>query len=332
MVPKRAIYRGAAAIGIVILILDGQTALNGMQEGIYLCLETLVPSLFPFMVLTSIMTENMSNHPGWLLKQIGKACSIPAGCETLLLTGLLGGYPVGARNVASVYRRGLISLDDAKRLCILCNNAGPSFLFGILLPLFPDLTTVLLLWIIQILSMIILSLLLPGDITQPITISAESESSITAILNSCIRGMASVCGWVILFRMILDFFRKWFMHIFPSPVQVLLTGVLELSNGCIGLSAIDNIALRFILASTMLSFGGICVFMQTLSLCPKELTAGYCTGKMLHMLLSALLSLTACTVLRYIPIHAVLFLYMLFGIFLIFGSLKARNIKKEVAF
>ena len=38
----------AAALGMLVLILDSKTALAGAREGIDLCIRTVIPSLFPF--------------------------------------------------------------------------------------------------------------------------------------------------------------------------------------------------------------------------------------------------------------------------------------------
>ena len=64
--------------------------------------------------------------------------------------------------------------------------------------------------------------------------------------------------------------------------QVLITGLLELSNGCIQLTALSCEGLRFIIASVFLSLGGICVALQTASVTediPKDL---YFPGKLLQ--------------------------------------------------
>ena len=49
---KKQLWTGiAASMGMLVLILDGKTALEGARQGIELCLRTVVPSLFPFFLL-----------------------------------------------------------------------------------------------------------------------------------------------------------------------------------------------------------------------------------------------------------------------------------------
>ena len=72
--------------------------------------------------------------------------------------------------------------------------------------------------------------------------------------------------------------------------QVILTGLLELANGCCELEKIANDGLRFMAAAVMLSFGGLCVAMQTLSVTEKLGLGSYLPGKLLQTLISLMLA------------------------------------------
>lgn len=217
-------------------------------------------------------------------------------------------------------------------MCIFCNNAGPAFLFGIIMPLFSDFTTVILLWMIQILSAILLSHFYPGSSQQSITICTDRSQTVADSLSASIQAMAKVCGWVVIFRMLLEFLEKWFFLRLPAALQVLLIGVLELSNGCLALVTVQHESIRFLLASIMLSFGGICICMQTYSVCPKEIQKGYCAGKLLQSFLAAALSLVVISMKRYLPTAYVLPVLILIGIILVISAGNPRIKKKEVAF
>ena len=39
-----------AGFGMLVLILDGKTALLGMRDGLEICLWTVIPALFPFLL------------------------------------------------------------------------------------------------------------------------------------------------------------------------------------------------------------------------------------------------------------------------------------------
>lgn len=321
----------AASLGLLVLILDGKTAVYGIQCGIDICLRTLIPSLFPFFVISAFITSSLLGQAVAPLRMIGRICRIPAGSESLLAVGILGGYPVGAKNVSDARRERLLSAEDAQRMAVFCNNAGPSFLFGILGPLFPNSRWVWLLWAVQILSAILTGMLLPGGSVKSISMEQQKAASITGVLGRSLKSIALVCGWVTLFRMILEFLNRWIFWLFPLPLRVLLTGLLELSNGCIGLHQIGEEALRFLLASVMLSMGGLCILMQTKSVFQELDMKAYLRGKLLQCAISMLLSLAAVPLLTESD-SAYRFISLLFvGLTVAVLCQFSRKRKKEVA-
>ena len=151
----------AASAAMLVLILDGKTALTGASEGIGICLNTLIPSLFPFFLLSILLTGALGEQDIPLLRPVAKLCRIPNGAESLLAIGLLGGYPVGAQNVALAYRSGQLSKEQAARMITFCNNAGPAFIFGILGSIFSFPAVPWLLWTIHIISALLVGISLP---------------------------------------------------------------------------------------------------------------------------------------------------------------------------
>ena len=280
----------AAGAGILILILDSKTALQGAREGLSLCIQAVIPSLFPFFVFSILLTGSLTGQAIPLLRPIGRLTGVPRGAESIFLTGILGGYPVGAQSVASAFKHGQLSRQDARRMMGFCSNAGPSFLFGIIGPVFGDIRMVWLLWLIHIASAVLVGILLPGKCHKSLTPSLCHPVTFPLALQSAIKAMASVCGWVVLFRVILAFGNRWIFWAFPSEVQVVLSGILELTNGCCALGNIEDLGLRFVICSGLLAFGGVCVTMQTISVAAEICLGYYFPGKVMQTLFSIILS------------------------------------------
>lgn len=275
---------------MLVLILDGRTALAGASEGISICLNTLIPSLFPFILLSILLAGSLSGQEISILRPVAKWCQIPMGTESLLAIGFLGGYPVGAQNVALLHRAGQLSNQQATRMITICNNAGPAFIFGILGPMFTSPVTLWLLWLIHISSALLVGIVLPGNRDEPAVFPLPRGIRLTEALAQSVRTMALICGWVLLMRMTISFLQRWLLWLLPVLFQIILAGMLELANGCLQLESIACEGLRFILASAFLALGGICVMLQTASVIEGISMSLYFPGKLLQCAVSMLLA------------------------------------------
>lgn len=251
-------------IGILVLILDGKTALAGATDGIELCLRSVVPSLFPFFILSDLLVSSIWGASAHLLRIPGKLFRVPHGAESLLVCSLLGGYPVGAKEISCACQEGRMSKEDALRLLSFCNQPGPAFLFGMVAPCLGSQLYAWLLW-----GIILLSAWCVSTLTTPtgkrVALTVRQPSSPVKAMSGAIRTMGGVCGWIIIFRTVYAFLTRWFLWLLPNPIQVVISGVLELSSGCAELAQLGDFGIRFVAAAFLLSFGGLCVQMQTAS-------------------------------------------------------------------
>lgn len=288
---KRKTYVGiGAALGMLLLILDSRTALEGARTGLDLCIRTVVPSLFPFFLLSILLTGSLLGSGLPWLRPIAKLCRMPKGAESILVSAFLGGYPVGAQAVASAYHCGQITKEDAERMLSFCSNAGPAFLFGMVGSMFPDGRTAWLLWGIHIAAALLTAVMFPGGSHSTVKVETHNTVSISCALTSAIQVMSRVCGWVILFRVVIAFLERWILWILPMEARVALTGILELSNGCCDLWKIPDVNTRFLVCSAILAFGGLCVTMQTMSVTGGLSMRSYYLGKLLQTALVLLMS------------------------------------------
>jgi hypothetical protein len=275
-----------SAGAMALLTLDTKTALTGAAQGVWLCVRTVVPSLFPFFVLSSLLTASLYDVTNPFLKLICRFLGLPQGSGGIFLTGILAGYPVGAQCVYQAWHEQRLSKRDAGRMLGFCSNAGPSFIFGIAAALFSSPFTGWWLWGIQILSAMGAGILLPGKSEGMVKSCSHPGLTISQALERSVRSLGNVCGWVVLFRVIIAVLEKWILRFLPDSVGVICAGVLELTNGCVSLAAIQDEGMRFVLCGGFLSFGGLCVGMQTVS-AVKELGMGqYFPGKLLQTSLS----------------------------------------------
>lgn len=290
-----------AGIGMLLLIFDSKLALESAQAGLDLCLRTVIPSLFPFLVLSVLLTNSIT---GSFLQPIARLLGIPAEARGLLIPAFLGGYPVGAKCIHDLWRTGQISKRQAERLLGFCSNAGPAFLFGMLPGFFPEKKAVWLLWLIHILSAV-----LTGCVLSPAGSGSSEKKTEKAepadFLYASMKAMGMICCWVILFRILVTFLARWFLWSLPAWLTVLITGMLELANGCCDLMQITEPQLRFVICSCMLSFGGVCVLLQTASVTRGLSLRYYLRGKIMQTAFSLLLSGALLWTHGWLPVTAI---------------------------
>ena len=272
---------------IFILILDAKTALNGAIEGVDICIKTIVPSLFPFFFLSGFVINNLGALKTSKKTLLSRLCKIPIGSESIILLGFVGGYPIGAEAVQNAYHNGSISKRSAERMLGFCNNAGPAFIFGIAGSLFDVWYTPWIIWLIIILSSVLTAVVLPSAREDICKLKATPKRN---PFDSALKAISKVCGWVILFRVLIAVLNRWVFWLVPKQIAVLLTGLLELANGCIDLYQIQNPSFQIIAVTAMLSFGGLCVGLQTISVAKDLSCKMYFLGKTIQNLIAVALS------------------------------------------
>ena len=276
-------------------LVNGPLTAQAVRDALALCASSVIPSLFPFFVAVSCFTGlGLGRDAGRLIAPVLSpllGCSGPGAAAFLL--GLLGGYPVGGRTVAELYRAGTIDRDEAEHLLNFCNNCGPAFVLGVAgAGRFGGLRFGIWLYAIHVLSAVLTAQLRRTRKTQPLSApTASSLSPAAALVRAVTDGagaMVSVCAFVVFFMAALRLLTALIGLDHP-----LLLGAVELTGGILALQP-DRTG--FISAAALLGWGGLCVHAQTaaalrgtdLSLRPQ--LAGKAAQGALSALLAAVVS------------------------------------------
>lgn len=220
------------AIGIFLLcitaLLFSKECSKGAENGIGLCLSTLVPSLFPFMVLASYITdsslaEKIGRHLSWLTKPLFGL----DGCfASAIILSLVGGYPVGAKTVNSLYKKGATSESECKRAGLFLVCSGPGFLVNFIgAQLYSSIEVGFIIFAAQCISVFILGFALKFVYRNKVDNNSNSETLIStpqkgdALVKSVLdgaRGMFAICAFVVLFSAFTEIFCS---HITDENIQ-----------------------------------------------------------------------------------------------------------------
>lgn len=273
---------------LLMLALSAQAA-EAVRQGLALCARSVVPALFPFLVLSGLFVNlGCADVPA---RPLGSVMHRLFGCSgsgaSAFFLGILGGYPLGARMVGELYRTGRIARQEGEHLLCFCNNAGPAFILGIAgAGIFGNLRIGAWLYLIHVAAATTAGLLLGRTNTASAPRSAVPQlsppfpSALVGSITSAGTTMVQICAFVVFFYTLL----------YLSPLQhPLLLGSVELTRGITALTAGRD---SFVIASALLGWGGISVHCQTAAVLagtPLSLRR-YLPAKMLHALIAAALA------------------------------------------
>ena len=266
----------------VLLLLESKTVGAGIRNGITLCTNIMIPSLFPFLVFSGFLTLSpisqwIARPFGWITRHL---FGLPEEMGTVFLLSCIGGYPVGARAIVSLLEQKRLDSPTASRMLCFCVNAGPSFLISAVgVSLYGNGQIGLVLLISQLSSALLIGWVLSWMKTPfslPIKKEYPSTASafVQAVTSSAI-GMLYICAFVVLFSGllsalettgILPAFCQLLSHRLPWSVDAsfysaLCSGLLEVTSGCIAAAQLDG-KTAFLLTAFLVSFGGFSVICQ----------------------------------------------------------------------
>lgn len=270
-------------LAFVLLVFSPDTAAESCRSGIRLCLELIIPSLFPFFILSSAL--NISGLPSVIGRLFAPAAAKIYGLSgagiSALIIGLTGGYPLGAAYIAQMQQSGAVSRSEGERLLAFCNNSGPAFIIGAVgSGVFHSASVGLFLYAVHILSALITGLFFRGNNPhreeQPLLIdSADIFSSLPAIVSKSVNSMLTVCGYVVCFSVIVGMLDTHNVISALSSLlaslsgrglhfsRALLCGLLELGTGVGAMRGLTLCPENLSLAAGLIGWGGISVHLQT---------------------------------------------------------------------
>lgn len=241
-----------------------------LLDGISLWAVCILPTTFPFLILTALMTETrcFSALSRRISRPMGALYALPGRAGGALLLALLSGYPVGARLTADLSRSGALSQKECFRLACLSSTSGPVFLVGTVGGvMFGSTKAGWILFFSHILAVWGSSLLLRGrggGRTQP-PVRQESRS-LYDILSQAILSILCVGGLICLFYCLADMLQSILpcLSELPPLAQGALTGLVEMTAGCRALSAAAS-PLSLPLAAALITLGGACILCQEMT-------------------------------------------------------------------
>ena len=289
---KKSVLPLLAVMVLFLLLTHPALSFQGASRGLLLWYQTVLPTLLPLMICSNVIVSldgiRLLTAP---MRPVLKGLFglSDSGCY-VLVSGLLCGYPMGAKTCSEFVEEKRISLPEGRFLLSVSNHPSPMFLLGYVAsmadPSLP-MARILLALYLPVLPIALIS----GKIyrfrgypaSAPIhrTVSSFDQS-----MMSSFEVMIKIGGYLMLFSILAELIGQ--IPFLSASSRAVLLGIVEITTGIQALSRVltglnQGMALCFVIA-----FGGLCGLFQTRSvLGHKGLSAGHYTAwKMLHGALS----------------------------------------------
>lgn len=308
--PRTAATVMASLFFIALLLKNPDISIQYVTRGLRLCCTAVIPTLFPFMVLSELL---MRTGGGELM---GRALAAPmralfglsgAGSCAFLL-GAVCGFPVGTRAAVMLYDRGLLERSEAERLISFCNYPSSAFMIS---------ATGAALWQNrQLGAAMYASVLAAGVIAGiisgiPARRAAKKEGVVptdmphtvrkpqpTALSNSVTAAATStlnVCAYVAFFSCVVGCISHILARISPSrTVEAAIYSFFELTSGAAASAAVIPSRTGILMCTAAAGWSGLSVALQVFSVCssserPHPRMTAYLVSKAVQAPLAAIL-------------------------------------------
>ena len=299
---------------MAIIISNTTQFTSGTIEGLKLFFYSVLPGLFPFMLLTKLLTEI-----GFIFKiskRLDKVSRFLFGTPGVsfyaFFMSVVSGYPIGAKIISDLFEKQLINESDAKKMSVFCTTSGPIFVIGTVGSImFKSQKIGLLLYTSHIASSvlfgIVFNLLYKNNNSNHncnhINFKQNTPSNILSnAISNTINSLFIVGAYITIFYLvgeilstlnIVDFASNIllkFSHGFgitKNTADGLVFGLLEVTRGTKILS-LSPTTQNIMFASGILSFSGISIITQSMAFLKtaKIKTHFFIFIKSVHLLLS----------------------------------------------
>lgn len=277
---------------LLLLLKNSELAILYMNRGLLLCAKTIVPSLFPFLVLSELLISGgVATHlPKRMIKPLEKLFDLPAdGCIAVLL-GLFCGFPVGAKCTVLAYRKGALTKEEAERALCFSNNPSSAFLISAVgTSLFGNRKLGMAIYLTSLLCSVLCGVTLSflrrrkvkkekkeySRTNTPHISYATAQASplkgatlFTSSVRSATESMLLVCAYVVFFSTLVGTLQL-ILGQFSLPAEFLafFFCFFEISSGASVAAALSNSFCAAMLCAFAAGWSGLSVHCQILSVC-----------------------------------------------------------------
>ncbi|MBQ8227530.1 MAG: hypothetical protein IJZ88_00805 [Clostridia bacterium] len=247
---------------MLLLIICSESAVYGAKIALEICASTVIPSLFPFMAVSSYMIKS------GCLAFLGNKCKkvsrflfdLPGQAGVIFLMSTVGGFPVGSKLVSDCVKNGSLTQNQGKRMLLFCVNPGPAFVINVVGYFMLGSKRAGVILLIGLCAASFLTGVVSrffkdkSDVKADFEINRDSSPLVNAVSES-IAAILSICGWIVMLSVLLNMIN---VSSLPINLKHWVTMLAEVTGGC--RVAVDSFPLPFV--AFVLGWAGVAVHGQ----------------------------------------------------------------------
>lgn len=255
-----------------LMILLGESIKKGVVSGLSFSFMTLIPTLFPFFILSDLWSSNFNiKEDGVIGRAFEKLFGINGTALTSFLSGLVCGFPIGVKSAACLYDAKKISKEEFERLTGFVNNPSVAFIIsGVGVGIFGDIYIGILLYVSIILSSVAVGIIFRKRLLiqqNTAVISRQRFNLVNSIKNAGMTSIA-VASYIVFFSGVVGICESFIKN---ELILSLISSLLEVGSAARIIGELTNITQlsKLFFAAFALGFSGLSVHLQALSFFPE---------------------------------------------------------------
>ncbi len=269
---KKLLGALAAITAVVFVIVYISDITAAVLIAVERCLNVIIPSLFIMMVLSRyIVSKRLLDPLEKLMYLPSKLMGFSPRLMTVFILSNIGGYPIGASMLSQMVKSGEISPKQAEVCASYCFCSGPAFLVGAVgLCVYGSKSVGYMMFLSCVIANLMACIIynrMFGISRAAIQGSKRTESAytITDAITDSGKAMFSMCAVIISFSAVTVVLQKACTTFYVE--STLIAPIFEITN----VTSFPPAKLSLLPCCTALvSFGGLCVWLQNASLVKKS--------------------------------------------------------------
>lgn len=280
---------------IIQILINSNNYIECIQNSIILWKDRIVTTIFPFLLLSEFLINyGFIDIVNFLFGRFFRYFfNVNESVSYIFFMSMISGFPSAAIYINDLYSKNLISYESANKAIILCHFSNPLFIIGFIGNILGYKYAYYILFIHYLSTIIVGLLFRKMDNGKEINNNYEMKSFGFVLKNSIKKGIDSILlilGTIIFFNILSETLN--YINL-PSFIENFLNMFLELSNGIN--FALNNFDYKLccLFITMILSFGGLCVHFQILSILEnsKIKYQNYLISRIIASLISGILVL-----------------------------------------